>query len=164
MSRFASLALSAITALSLSLTPIPAAAADREDIAKVIAGLALLGIVAHAANEREDRKQVTATRSAGPNGIVRGDGVIRGEIRRHGNRNNQYHGVRRAALPDRCVRILSTARGDRAVYGARCLRQDYIYANQLPSSCKLQVRTNNRIRHVYGARCLRRDGWRVLRF
>ena len=167
MSRFSKLALSGLTALSLSLAPIPASAGpDGEDIAKALAGLAVLGIIATAVNDRDKkrRSQTVRTIPVQPYGSIEGSRVIEGEIRRPGDRTNRYNGVRRVALPDRCVRIVSTSRGDRTVYGARCLQRDFIYVNHLPASCKLQVRTNNRIRNAYGARCLRRDGWQVARF
>lgn len=167
MSRFAKLALSGLTALSLSLAPLPAAAApDGEDIAKALAGLAVLGIIATAVNDRDKRRssQTVRTIPVQPYDSIEGSRVIEGEIRRPGDRTTRHNGVRRVALPDRCVRIVSTSRGDRTVYGARCLQRDFIYVNHLPASCKVQVRTNNRIRHAYGARCLRRDGWQVARF
>lgn len=164
MSRFAKLALSGLTALSLSLTPIPATAApDGEDIAKVLAGLAVIGLIANAANDRK-KKPRSQVRAANPYATIEGSRIIEGKVRRPGELQHRYRGVRRAALPERCARTLSTSRGDRTVYAARCLNRDYIYARELPSSCKLNVRTNNRVRTFYGARCLRRDGWQVARF
>ncbi|MEO1537624.1 MAG: hypothetical protein AAFR73_07815 [Pseudomonadota bacterium] len=169
MNRFAKLAISGLTALSLSLGTVPAAQAapDGEDLAKVLAGLAVVGLIAHAANDRDKKTtqttQTSRTVTKEYGSIEHGEPtrIIEGTIRRP---SDQYQGVRRAALPDQCVRIVSTSRGDRTVYGARCLKQDYIYANQLPQACKLQIRTNNRIRNAYGANCLRRDGWQVARY
>ena len=171
MTRFVKLALSGLTALSLTMTPMPASAGpDGEDIAKALAGLAVLGIIASAANDRKKRRrnQANTVINNNPYGSIEGSRsprVIEGEIRRRGNQgrvNNQR--FRFTPLPDRCVRVVSTSRGDRTVYGARCLKRNYAYTNRLPERCRLQVRTNNRIRNVYGARCLRRDGWQVAGF
>jgi len=164
MSRFTKFVLSGVTAISLALTPMSAAAApDGEDIAKTLAGLAILGLIANAANERRSSRSTTVRRSNNNAfSTIEGSRVIDGKIRRPGELKHRYRGARRAALPDRCVRILTTSRGDRTVYGGRCLSRDYIYASQLPAECKRQVRTNNnRVRTVYSPRCLRRDGWQV---
>ncbi len=170
MIRIAKTAIAGLTALSLSLAPVPAVAdPDGEDIARVLAGLAVLGIIAAAANDRNDRKKRNAARQAhsGRHGSIEHGlphRVIEGDIRRPGERAPKGNRFRRAALPDRCLRIVSTSRGDRAVYGARCLQRNYVHVNHLPDRCRLQVRTNNRTRIVYGARCLQRDGWRVAGF
>ncbi|MEM7752040.1 MAG: hypothetical protein AAF230_01435 [Pseudomonadota bacterium] len=168
MTRFTKIAFSGLTALSLALTPMSAAAADRDDVAKALAGLAVLGIIAAAANDRDNnRNQRVVTQSITNRqfGTIGGNPqrrVIRGEIIRPGHSNKRQ--ARRAALPDQCLRIIRTSRGNRAVYGARCLSNNFAQLNRLPRACKAQVRTNNRIRQVYTARCLRRDGWQVARF
>ncbi len=168
MTRFAKLALSGLTALSLTLAPLPAAAApDGEDVLKTLAGLAVLGIIANELNDR-DRKRTTrrssSTRVYDPYRSIEGHRsprVIEGEIRRPGGNKGNKHGVRKARLPDRCLRIVETSRGDRLVYGQRCLSRNYKHARHLPDRCRVTVRTENRIRPAYGARCLARDGWRV---
>ncbi len=171
MTRFAKIALSGLTALSLTLSPLPAAAApDGEDILKTLAGLAVLGIIANEINDRDRNRSTTttttnkATNVHNPYGSIdghRSPRVVEGQIRRDNGNNNRRNGVRRARLPDRCQLIVSTARGNRLVYGQRCLNRNYIYAEQLPDRCRVTVRTQNRNRSAYGARCLARDGWRV---
>lgn len=164
MSRIAKFALSGLTALSLSLAPMEVSAApDGEDIAKALAGLAVIGIVASTMNDRKQKRKSEARGAVpvNPYATIEGPRAIEGEIRRPGEKKNRFHGVRQAALPDRCVRIVSTDRGDRTAYSARCLQREYIYADQLPAACQVQVQTNDRVRLVYGARCLQRDGWRV---
>lgn len=168
MTRFTKVALSGLTALSLALTPLPAAA-DSEDVAKALAGLAVLGIIAAAANDRNKRKEkqtqqrVWQTVPHGHFGSIEGGRrVIQGEIIRPGSSNLRQH--RRAALPDRCLRIVSTSRGNRAVYGNRCLRNNFAQLNRLPERCRVQVRTDNRVRNAFAARCLRREGWQVAQF
>ncbi len=167
MTRFAKLAVSGLTALSLALAPLPAAAApDGEDVLKALAGLAVLGIIANEINDRDRKRKARAqsSRVYDPYRSIEGHRsprVIEGDIRRSGRDHGHKHGVRRARLPDQCLRIVETSRGDRLVYGQRCLSRNYVHARHLPDRCRVTVRTQNRIRPAYGARCLARDGWRV---
>ncbi len=167
MTRFAKVALSGLTALSLSLSPLPAVAApDGEDVFKALAGLAVLGIIANEINDRDRKRSSSnsAVKTHNPSWSIEGKKnprVIEGEIRRPRHVNKAPKHVRRARLPDQCLRIVDTRRGDRLVYGNRCLNRNYIYAEHLPNRCRVTVRTENRNRQVYGARCLARDGWRV---
>ena len=173
--RFATFTLSSITALALSLAPIPAVAApDGEDIAKAVAGIIVLGIIADAANGRKDRDTTTYT-TVGSSRLPYHDGeqyyngeryddrrVIEGVIRRPDvHRRWQDKFYKRVPLPGRCRVVVDTYRGERVVYGKRCLNKRYEYANQLPRRCEVLVRTHKRTRPAYAARCLARDGWRV---
>lgn len=166
MSRFVKLTLSGITAISLSLTPSSLSAApDGEDVAKVLAGIAVLGIIASATRDRnKNRKTVTTPRVTNQFGSIERSGntrVIDGNIRFP---SNSRQGIRRTALPERCVRIVSTAKGERIVYGARCLRREYVHTAKLPNRCKFNVRSGSRTHPVYGSYCLRRDGWQVVSY
>jgi len=158
--------MAALTAAGLALTPVSAAAADREDIARALAGLAILGIVAKAASERDERRTV-ARQGTSFGSIDRFDdrSVLQGELYRPGQRrqSTQAQRFRSVALPERCLRVLSTARGEQFVYGQGCLTNNYRHANRLPQSCQRQVQTPNGVRTVYRARCLARDGWQVAR-
>ena len=167
MTRFAKFALSGLTALSLSLSPLPAAAApDGDDILRTLAGLAVLGIIANEVNDRDRKRTKTSatTKVHDPYRSIEGHRsprVIEGQIRRHNSNNGRAHGLRRARLPDQCLRVVATSRGDRLVYGQRCLTRNYVHAQRLPDRCRVTVRTENRTSAAYGARCLARDGWRV---
>lgn len=168
MTRFAKFALSGLTALSLTLSPLPAAAApDGEDVLKTLAGLAVLGIIANEINDRDRKRtqqRASTARVYDPYRSIEGHRsprVIEGTIRRRGESNGRVNGVRKARLPDQCLRIVETNRGDRLVYGQRCLSRNYIYAQHLPNQCRVTVRTENRNRSAYSARCLAQDGWRV---
>lgn len=172
MTRLAKLALSGLTALSLSLAPMPASAGpDGEDIAKALAGLAVLGLIANSANDRKKKRRAAAAQTVtDPYGSIENglpSRVIEGEIRRPGQPghtdNYWQNRARDVALPDQCLRVVRTVRGGRNAYGKRCLQRNYRHYMKLPRDCRLQVRTDNGIRHVYGARCLRRDGWQVAR-
>lgn len=169
MTRFANLAVSAATALSIALAPAQAnAAPDGEDIARGLAGLLVLGIVAKAASDRNDRR--TRSRTVTNNRNVyefdsidnRNRRIIEGDLRRIDG-PKRGRGYKKARLPDRCLRIVDTGRRDRLVYGSRCLNRSFKHASKLPDRCERLVRTRRGLRTVYAARCLARDGWRVAR-
>ena len=165
MTRKRSLFVAAIAAIGISVTPIPAAA-DTSDAVKVLGGLAILGIIAKAADARRDRKRAAAAQRAEAERGIFGaplDGrIIDGELRRPGdNRVHRGAGFKKKRLPDHCVRIAETNRRDRLVYPQRCLNRNYQHANKLPEFCKRQIRTSRGLRTVFGARCLSRDGWNV---
>ncbi len=174
MTSIAKLAVTAATALGIAISPVPAAA-DGEDVAKVLAGIAILGILAKAADDRKDRRaaETVKVHDAWPERTRFGsidqpyDGrTVRGELRRPDEaRRGKVTGYKKKnPLPDRCLLVLDADRGrDRLVYGQRCLERSYKFARKLPEHCQTLVRTDRGRRVVYGARCLARDGWRVAR-
>ena len=170
MNRLASIAAAALAAAGIAFAPAPAAA-DADDIAKIIAGIAVAGIIAKAIDDRKDRKR--AARASTSNDFPRFGSiedrnrrVIDGRIRPY-HRDDDRHGpkfgrgYKRQALPEQCLLTVETARGDRLAYGARCLDRRFKFADKLPRACETAVRTPRGFRNVYGARCLARDGWRV---
>lgn len=170
MNRFASITAAAIAAAGIAITPAPAAAADGQDIAKIIAGIAVAGIIAKAIDDRKDRKEAARAETVTEFGRF-GSGqdsrrVIDGSIRPfHGDDDGRGpkfgRGYKQQALPEQCLVTVETGRGDRLAYGAHCLDRRYKFADKLPSACETVVRTPRGFRSVYGARCLARDGWRV---
>lgn len=167
MTRFARFLVAGLAALNIALAPTVASARpDGEDIAKTLAGLAVLGIIATAVDKRKDRRREAVTSDDrthyGSFDDRRGTRIIDGTISRPGDRGPKAgRGYKQTQLPDRCLREVDTARGDRLVYGARCLNRNYKHASKLPERCERYVRTDRGLRTVYGARCLARDGWRV---
>lgn len=171
MNRLASIAAAAVAATGIALAPAPATAADGNDIAKIIAGIAVAGIIAKAIDDRKDRKRAEsrATSNQFPRfGSIedRDRRVIDGRIRpydpydyRHGPKDGR--GYKKQALPEQCLLTVETARGDRLAYDARCLGHRFKYADRLPQVCETAVRTPRGFRTVFGARCLDREGWRV---
>ena len=164
MKRLTPFTLAIAAAFGIALAPAPAAA-DNNDIAKIIAGLAVAGIVAKVIDDRKDRKRANASQNTFQpryNSFDDRRGTITGTIRNPNVQNQQRNrGYKRYALPSQCLRILNTARGDRRGYGNRCLQRNYQFANKLPRNCEFQVRTDRGVRTVYGRRCLSRDGWQV---
>jgi len=119
-------------------------------VAKVIAGLALLGILAHSA--KKDRRHDPAP-------VMRRShrhGDIGTSPRRVPTVSPRHH---RKVAPRDCQRTQWTHRGERTVYGARCLQRHV--RGELPRNCLRQARTDNGPRFFYTKRCLRDHGWRV---
>lgn len=170
-SMIASIALVGATAM-----PAPARA-DANDLARVLAGVAAVAIIAKAIDNRrrDDSDGRTFAGRLGP--IEHDDGgykyydghgrrIIDGRIRdydphRHGPKAKR--GYKKRPLPEACLRTVETRRGDRLAYSARCLERKYRHASKLPGHCETLVRTRRGYRAVFGARCLARDGWRVAR-
>lgn len=122
-----------ITSISVSAAP---ARAD-EDVAKVLAGLALLGIIAAAVDDRNDRKAARAAERA----------------------KQAKKERRRAVAPNRCLRDQWTHKGWRQVYGAGCMRHHSQFAP--PRACLREARSNSGPRRYYTPRCLQKHGWRA---
>lgn len=175
MNRFTSFAAAALAATGIAFAPAPAAAASPEDIAKILAGIAIVGIIAKTVDDRNDRKKAARTEAAEfPRWTSRDDRyhgdrrIIDGTIRPYHGFNDRWgpkagRGYKKQALPEQCLLRVETERGTRLAYGARCLDRTYRFADKLPQSCETVVRTRRGLRTVYGARCLERDGWRVAR-
>lgn len=177
MNRFTTFAAATLAAAGIVFAPAPASAADSQDIAKILAGIAVAGIVAKAIdNRRDDRKEAeraaTATATEfGRFGTSRDryeddrrsiEGTIR-PYRREEHRDGPKFGkgYKKQPLPEQCLVRVDTGRGERLAYGAHCLDRSYRFADKLPGSCETVVRTPRGLRTVYGARCLEREGWRV---
>ncbi len=169
MSRLMKTLVAGATALGLIFTPITASAGpDRDDIAKALAGLVILGITAKAIDNRNDRRDRARSVSRQPDFRAieqpQNRRIIEGQLRRPGDFSARVdQGFKRRPLPDQCLRIVDTRRGDRLVYGERCLNRTYRHADKLPTACTRYIRTNRGLRPVFGARCLAGDGWQVAR-
>lgn len=160
MKRLTPFTLAVAAAFGIAITPAPAAA-DSSDIAKIIAGLAVAGIVAKAIDNRNDNNNTATVQRFNTFDNQRGGVSVDGTLSNPNVRLRANRGYKQVALPEQCLRTLTTARGDRRVYVNRCLQRNYSFANKLPNDCAYQVRTDRGVRTVYGRRCLSRDGWQV---
>ena len=158
-----------VTSLALTsavLLPAPAQA-DGDDLARALAGIVAVGIIAKAIDSRSDRSRETAR--AGRLGSIEqtyyyNGRVIDGEIRDYkASRPKATRGYKKLPLPKSCLRWIETRRGDRLAYGSQCLDRRFKHAKKLPDHCETAVRTSRGFRTVYGATCLGRDGWVVAR-
>lgn len=129
-----------LTIFLTSLTATAAPARADEDIGKILAGLALLGILAATIDSKNDERVTRATphrpKKVTPRPVP----------------------VRKVA-PRRCLRDQWTHRGVRQVYAAGCMRHVSKFAP--PRNCLREARTNSGPRRFYTSRCLRKHGWRA---
>lgn len=159
---------STVVALALTLLPAPVSA-DSEHFGRIIAGLAVFGLLAAALDDIDDGKSMAKAHARRPGGWHHGPrhrshasakpNVIDGRIL---PRNAPEHaGYRRKPLPDICRRTVRSGGGHRTVYSAACLDLNYRHVSRLPERCERIVRSAREYLIVYGARCLARDNWNV---
>ncbi|NUB46330.1 hypothetical protein GEU84_018215 [Fertoebacter nigrum] len=170
-------------AMALALTGASAAPAraDGEDVAKIIAGIAALAIIAKAIDNKNDRKDkpvaVTPTHPKPPHwghDRPRHDppryGRPHHDDDRYGNHrpdrpryDRPRHDIRSPELPRSCALELRTRQGQTAtVYSARCLDREG-FSHRLPRQCASDYSIRGRTDRVYDARCLVSAGFRTRR-
>lgn len=167
----------ATLAIAIALALPAPARSETSDVAKVIAGIAAMAIIAKAIDHDSGTKK-SATVGAGRLAATRSyDGrsyddrydygrygrTIEGRIRPYDNHGGPKagRGYKSEPLPDRCLRVVETGRRDHLAYGSDCLDHSFKFASKLPRGCETAVRTPRGFSAVYGARCLEREGWRV---
>lgn len=140
--------IAALLSLSLAMTAMTTAPARAdEDVAKIIAGLAVLGILSQVVKKNREKDQVVTRRDADVRPFTRHE-------RPHYKK--QRH---QKVAPQRCLREQWTHRGTRNVYGARCMENNARAA--LPRECLRRAETRQGMRRFYAPRCLRQNGWRA---
>ena len=151
-----------ITALSLTLataTPSYANSLDRDDVGKLLFGLAAVAIVGAALDNREQRRDRARERARDrtPEPVQRGIDPNRtwADLNREQGQRNA-----RRALPQSCLRTVETRYGAQRLFGQRCLEQNYRHVNRLPDLCEIRVYTNTGPRRGYDPLCLREQGFR----
>lgn len=155
MSRFTA-TLAAVAIALTGLTATPAAAQDR-DLARFLAGAALVAIIATAASR--NRAEAEA-----PRHDRRYDNRY---DHRYDNRNDRRYGQpprghawgRNAVLPASCsIEVRNRGRNE-LLYNPRCLERAGIH--RLPRQCERELRTNRGSRTVLSGACLQQAGYRV---
>lgn len=144
--------IASVTALSLATaTPAAAQGLDREDVGKLLIGLAAVAVIGAAIEENRDNRESTpAHHNNGWGGI---------------DRNNSWSGIdrnnnnNRRVLPHDCLRQVETRFGTQRMFGRRCLERNYRHANSLPDRCEVRVFAENGPRNGYDPRCLRQQGY-----
>lgn len=144
--------IAALLSLSLGFSAMTTAPARAdEDVIKVIAGLALLGILVNAANKNKNR-EVAVEQPRNQRYTQRAP--LR-RVERH-TRHTPQRPVEKIA-PRRCLREQWTHRGQRKVYDALCMKNNTRYA--LPLNCIRTIDTRKGVRKFYAPQCLRGNGW-----
>lgn len=129
----------AATALGLLAGTSVPARADNDDLAKALAALAIVGILAGQGNRAQARQFQDTPRYD------------------HGHKPRP---VRHPRVPATCAIEISGQSGTATVYGENCLRQqgfDY----RLPEYCARSARIYGQRDRIYSDQCLREAGFRV---
>ncbi|QBF33830.1 hypothetical protein [Thalassococcus sp. S3] len=138
--------IAAIVTATLAVTSLSAspARADGEDIAKALAGIAVLAIIGKAIKDNRDDRHVTRhTHQPKPRPLPP-------KVSRH-------------YLPGQCLRNVRTDYGTTRMFGRRCLERSYRHVQHLPRACAQRVWTANGVRRGYNPRCLHQAGFRIAR-
>jgi len=152
-----------ITAISLtfaSTTPLQAQNMNRDDVGKLIFGLAAIAVIGAAIDQNNDRD-----RRAAQSTPVRDEGRW-GDMNRANrwsnlNRGQQQRGRNsRRALPRSCLQTVETRFGNQRFFGKRCLERNYQYVRTLPERCAVRLYTTNGPRRGFDPFCLREQGYR----
>lgn len=150
----------AITALSLTfatMTPAYAQGLDREDVGKLIIGLAAAAVIGSAIEQNRNRAEpaTPARNNQHWNGINRNNGWS--DLNRQEERSRQN----RRTLPYTCLRRVETRFGTQRMFGKRCLENNYRFASRLPDRCAVRVWTSDGPRNGFDPLCLREQGYRT---
>lgn len=147
--------IASITALALTfatVAPAHAQSFSREEVGKLVIGLAAIAALNAALENRKSNEP--STRAHDRNNRApqaqgnRGHGW--GQLNRHNDRR---------ALPRECLRGVETRFGTQRMFLQRCLEQNYRHVNSLPGRCAVRVYTNNGPRQGYDPLCLREAGY-----
>jgi hypothetical protein len=137
--RLVAIVAAAATALGLLAgTAIPARA-DNDDLAKALAALAIVGIIAHQANKNRNRATVYQPVAPQP---------------------PQPQPARTTRVPAACAIEISGNSGTATVFGERCLREQG-FTWRLPQYCARSARIYGQNDRIYSDQCLRDAGFRV---
>ncbi|MGL6210077.1 MAG: hypothetical protein ACRC14_09640 [Paracoccaceae bacterium] len=145
--------LAAVTACAMALSVIttsvaPARADNNDDLAKALAAIAIIGIIAHQANKDRDH-------APAPEPIYHPH--PKPPVHHPHPKPPVYHGPR---VPAACAIQIEGNRGDRTFFAGRCLRErgfDY----RLPGHCAREIRYYGQKDRIYSERCLREAGFQI---
>lgn len=149
-----------LTALSLTLAPaapVHAQGMDRENVGKLIFGIAAIAVLSAAIDNsrRNDRattrSQTVHDRSNQNNGWG------------NGNRQRAQDQSRYRDLPRECLRSVETRFGTQRLFVQRCLERNYARANRLPERCAVRIYTTDGPRSGFDPLCLREQGYQIAR-
>lgn len=144
-------ALAALAMVGATVTSAPAKAADGEDLARALAAIAALAIIAKAIDDKNDRP---AYQPPAPPPHVP---PYRPPYH-HPHPKPPHHDIR--VLPGSCrVAVVDPDRRREVYYLGDCLQRAGLY--NLPRACASEVRMNGKRSLVYRDRCLFDRGYRT---
>ncbi|SDO07261.1 hypothetical protein SAMN05216196_103263 [Lutimaribacter pacificus] len=147
-----------ILAGALAVTGLTAAPAraDGNDVAKALAGIAAVAIIAKALDD--DRKDKARRHAPARAHSVRPD-----RHRGHVAPRPLPHRVARKQLPGHCMVRVQTRHGVQNAFGQNCLQRSSRHATRLPRACAMPTRGRGHNRTFYDAGCLRSYGYSMSR-
>lgn len=140
-----------ILAASLAITGVSSGPAQAgEDFGKVVAGLAVLGILGAALHDHNtrDRRHDTVTRPHRPHPTPRPRPLP--------------HRFGRYDLPAHCMKFAPNYRNGKSLVALGCLRRNYDHVGSLPQSCKVTFWNGRNNRTAYKPGCLNKHGYRLV--
>ncbi|WP_264211681.1 hypothetical protein [Leisingera thetidis] len=154
-----------VVAASIAITGFAAAPARAdEDVAKILGGLALLGIIGAAIkHSRDDDRVVTRHYTPPPQSHSYGGHKHQGHNRHGGHVKPLPPSVRRYNLPSHCLKYFPSYSRNHALVGKGCLERNYGYSKSLPQSCRVTFWNGKRHRTGYKPGCLNSHGYRLVR-
>lgn len=147
-----------IAALSLTLAtamPTYAQGMNREDVGKLLIGLAAVAVIGAAIEENRDRPRSTPVHDTN-----QWSGINRNNDWSGLNRQHRHSRDARRALPHACLRTVETRFGTQRMFGRRCLERNYRHASRLPERCSVRLYTSDGPRNGFDPLCLREQGFR----
>ncbi|WP_293574100.1 hypothetical protein [Phaeobacter sp.] len=136
-----------VVAAAIAITGFSTAPAKAdEDVAKVLAGLAVLGIIGAIINDADDKAHRPVTRPYHPQ-----------------RPKPLPPRIARYDLPAKCVRYFPRYSQSKTLIGRGCLRKNYGYEHKLPSACRVTFWNGKRNRTGYRPECLTNRGYRITR-
>ncbi|OED46046.1 hypothetical protein AB838_21645 [Rhodobacteraceae bacterium (ex Bugula neritina AB1)] len=153
-----------IVATAIAVTGFSAAPARADnDAAKILGGLALLGIIGAAIKHSNDRDDHVVTRTHNPpQSHSRGSHSQYGNNRQGGHVKPLPRSVRRYDLPARCVRYFPRYSHNYPLAAKNCLDRNYGYTHKLPRSCKVTFWNGQQHRTGFKPGCLKKHGYRMV--
>jgi len=149
-----------VLATSVAIAGFSAAPARAdEDVAKIIAGLAVLGILGAAIN-RNRHKETYVSRSTTNPVIVQPQRPRRPHA--HPKPRPLPPRFTRYDLPGKCLRNFPAFQDGRNLMGQKCLQKNYRHATSLPQQCRVTFWNGRRHKNAFKPRCLRRNGYRIV--
>ncbi|MDC0659140.1 hypothetical protein N6L27_14135 [Leisingera sp. SS27] len=153
-----------IVAAAIAITGFSAAPARADnDVAKILGGLALLGILGAAIKHSRDKDDHAVTRTYNP--------PQNHSHNRHRHQGRNRHGghvkplpqsVRRYDLPAHCVRYFPRYSSNYPLAAKGCLDRNYGYTHKLPQVCKVTFWNGKHNRTGYKPGCLKKHGYRMV--
>ncbi|MEX0280701.1 MAG: hypothetical protein AB3N13_05865 [Arenibacterium sp.] len=140
-------------AIGVTALATPARAADADDVAGALFGIAALALIGKALSDRNknDVQFVQPQHHSQPDPV------------RPIRPRPLPPAVSRYDLPGHCMRSFQVNRNRVQLLGAGCLRRYYRQVNSLPYACQFQFNNHNRSYTTYEPLCLRERGYRITR-